>query len=100
MLNICLLIGGCDAVEGNSIMLKDSARISLTQRCWQSLPYMVLLERCVPQMAQERLKCPLPRTNENDAWRAYKTHQRRSLAELCVGLLYSALLMSSSSFEL
>ena len=40
MLNICLLIGGCDAVEGNSVILKDSARISLTQRCQQSLPYM------------------------------------------------------------
>ena len=43
MLNICLLIRGYDAVEGNSVMLKDSARISLTQRCWQSLPYMVFV---------------------------------------------------------
>lgn len=43
MLNICLLIRGCDAVEGNSIMLKDSARISLTQRFGQSLPYTVFV---------------------------------------------------------
>lgn len=43
MLNICLLIGGCDAVVGNFVVLKDSARISLTQRCWQSLPYMVFV---------------------------------------------------------
>ena len=69
MLNICLLIGGCDAVVGNFVVLKDSARISLTQRCWQSLPYMVFVGE-----VRSINGIGTPGTNENDTWRACKTH--------------------------